>query len=80
MSSVTRADVVCNSHSPSGLSLHEGVTVPVSCRLDPALHGAQRVLVTVLSRKVVTTEASLTGCGGVDEGWTVRGSWSADLL
>ncbi|XP_075307052.1 uncharacterized protein LOC142368762 [Odontesthes bonariensis] len=34
---------------------------------------------SVLSRKVVTTDASLTGWGGIHEGRSVRGRWSVDL-
>lgn len=30
-----------------------------------------------LSRKVVTTDASLSGWGGVHDRWIVRGSWSS---
>ena len=33
----------------------------------------------VLSRKVVTTDACLTGWGGIHEGWSVRGRCSVDL-
>ena len=33
----------------------------------------------VLSRKVVTTDASLTGWGGIHENQSVRGRWSVDL-
>lgn len=32
-----------------------------------------------MGRKVVTTDASLTGQGGVPKGQTLRGSWSANL-
>ncbi|KAK5924745.1 hypothetical protein CgunFtcFv8_017331 [Champsocephalus gunnari] len=72
-------------------------------KLNPACHGARRVMVTVkcvmalrhwphptflvrgvpmgavLSRKVVTTDACLTGWGGIYEGRPVRGLWSRDL-
>ena len=34
---------------------------------------------SVLSRKVVTTDASLTGWGGIHKGCSVRGHWSVDL-
>ncbi|XP_059205256.1 uncharacterized protein LOC131984458 [Centropristis striata] len=34
---------------------------------------------SVLSRKVVTTDASLTGWGGIHEGRSVRGVWSVGL-
>ncbi|XP_041860863.1 uncharacterized protein LOC121652254 [Melanotaenia boesemani] len=34
---------------------------------------------SILSRKVVTTDASLTGWGGIHEGRTVRGRWSVGL-
>ncbi|KAK5930500.1 hypothetical protein CgunFtcFv8_026728 [Champsocephalus gunnari] len=72
-------------------------------KLNPARHGARRVMVTVkcvtalrhwlhptflvrgvpmgavLSRRVVTTDACLTGWGGIYEGRSVRGLWSRDL-
>ena len=34
---------------------------------------------SVLSRKVVTTDASLMGWGGIHKGRSVRGHWSVDL-
>lgn len=34
---------------------------------------------TVLSRKVITTDASLTDWGGVYEGGIVRGTWNPIL-
>lgn len=37
------------------------------------------LMVAVLSRKVVTTDASLIGWGSVHEGRDVRGSWGVDL-
>lgn len=53
----------------------------VACGLDPVHHGVvpscltQRVLMgTVMSKKAVTTDASLTGWGGIDKGRTVRGN------
>ena len=55
--------------------VHQGAAPLASLILsDPrGAHGP------VLSRKVVTTDACLTGWGGIHEGRSVRGRWDVDL-